>query len=122
MLGLDRSLVVHKRFAQFVAMDHRVLFADFCRRVLAADAKQTCEVKILKDGQTVDAMVEGIAAQDCRGQRKLCRAAVIDITQQKRTDELAEANRALRSEIAAARGPRRHCEASRRFPTRTRTP
>ena len=48
-------------------------------------------------------LVEGIAAQDRQGRRRLCRAAVIDISQQKRADELAAANDALRTEIAARR-------------------
>ena len=94
LLGLDRDAVIHKRFGQFVAMEDRARFADFCARVLATDTKQTCEVKILKDGQAVDALVEGIATQDRQGQERLCRAAVIDISQQKRADELAAANRA----------------------------
>ncbi len=101
LLGLDRSVVVHKRFGQFVAMECRDQFAEFCQRVLLADVKQTCEVKILKDGKVVDVLVEGIAAQNRQRQERVCRAAVIDISQQKRSDELAEANRALRSEIAA---------------------
>ena len=46
-------------------------------------------------------LVEGIAAQDRQGQERLCRAAVIDISQQKRADELAAANQALQAEIAA---------------------
>ena len=92
LLGLDRSVVVHKRFGQFVAMEDRARFADFCHRVLATDTKQTCEVKILKDEQAVDALVEGIAAHDRHGQERLCRAAVIDISRQKRADESAPAD------------------------------
>ena len=92
MLGLDRSLVVHKRFGQFVATEDRDRFADFCRRVLATDTKQTCEIRILKDGQAVDALVEGVATQDRQGQQRLCRAAVIDISRQKRADESAPAD------------------------------
>ena len=80
LLGLDRNAVIQKRFGQFVAMEDRPAFADFCKRVLATDTKQTCEVKLLKDGQAVDVLVEGIAAQDRQGQGRLCRAAVIDIT------------------------------------------
>ena len=101
LLGLDRSVAIQKRFGQFVATEDRAAFADFCERVLATDAKQTCEVKLVKDGQAVDVLVEGIAAQDRQGQGKLCRAAVIDITQQKRAEELAAANQALQAEIAA---------------------
>ena len=83
LLGLDRSMVVQKRFGQFVAMEDRPVFADFCKRVLTTDTKQTCEAKLLKDGQPVYALVEGIAARDRQGQSGLCRAAIIDITRQK---------------------------------------
>ena len=118
LLGLDRGLAVHKRFGQFVAAEHRATFADFCHRVSLADTKHTCELKILKDGQAVDVLVEGIAAQDRQGPRRLCRAAVIDISQQKRADELAVANRALQAEIAA----RKQAEQSlRESETRFRT-
>ncbi len=101
MLGLDREAVIEKRFGQFIAVEHRARFAEFCKRVLATDTKQTCEVQLLSNGQPIDALVEGIAAQDRQGQRGVCRAAVIDITPQKRADELAAANRALEAEIAA---------------------
>jgi PAS domain S-box-containing protein len=92
LLGLDRGMVVNKRFGQFVAAEYHARFADFCHRVLLTDVKQSCEIKILKDGQAVDVMVEGIAVQDRQGQEKVCRAAVIDISQQKRIDELEAAN------------------------------
>ena len=62
--------------------------------MLTTDTRETCEVKLLKDGQPVYALVEGIAAQDHQGQGKLCRAAVIDITARKQAeDKLAEVDR-----------------------------
>ncbi len=79
LLGLKRGMLVHKRFEQFVATEDRARFADFCTRVLATDTKQTCEVKIVKDGRTVDVLIDGIATGDGQGQERLCRAAVIDI-------------------------------------------
>ena len=103
LLGQDRNAVIEKWFGQFVATENRPTFADFCKRVLTTVTKQTCELKLFKDGQTVDVLVEGIAAQDRQGQEKLCRAAVIDIAQQKRVDELAAANRSLQSELVARR-------------------
>ena len=88
LLGLDRHDVIRRRFGQFVAAESRPAFADFCKRVRTTDAKQTCEIKLLGDGHTVDVLVEGIATQDRKGQRKPCRAAVIDITEQKRYQEI----------------------------------
>jgi PAS domain S-box-containing protein len=86
LLGLDCGAVIQKRFGQFVAMEYRGAFADFCDRVLTTDTKQTCEVKLLKDGQAVDVLVEGIAAQDRRRENGVCRTAVIDITERKRLE------------------------------------
>ena len=48
LLGWDRSRVVQSRFAQFVAVEDRVRFANFCHQVLLAPGQQTCEVKLLK--------------------------------------------------------------------------
>ena len=67
LLGLDRSAASQKRFGQFVAAEYRGAFADFLKRVLATDAKQTCEVKLQRDGSSVWVLVEGIAAQDRQG-------------------------------------------------------
>jgi PAS domain S-box-containing protein len=94
LLGLDREAVIHKRFGQFVAVDHRARFAEFCARVLATDNKQSCVITVLKDGQAIDTLVEGIATQGRQGEERLCRAAIIDISQRTRAEELAAANRA----------------------------
>ena len=71
-----------------------------CKRVLTTDTKETCEVKLLKDGQPLCVLIEGNAARDRQGQGKLCRAVVIDLSQQNRADELAATNQAQQSEIA----------------------
>ena len=101
LLGLNRKTTIETRFGQFVAEENRAAFADFCRRVLTTGTQQTCEVKLFGQGQPVYVLVEGIAAPDRQGQRKLCRAAVIDTTLKERAKELAAANRNLQSEIAA---------------------
>ena len=67
MLGLNRSAASQQRFGQFVASELRGVFADFLERVLATDAKQTCEVKLQRDGSLAWVLVEGIAAQDRQG-------------------------------------------------------
>ena len=59
---------------------------------MATDGKQTCEVEVLKDSQAVDALVEGIVTRDHPGHERLCRAAVIDVSQRNLADEPAAAN------------------------------
>ena len=94
ILGLDRNAVIQKRFAQFLAVECRPAFSRFSDRVLATETKQTCEVRLPRERQHVDAMVEGIAAEDHLGQMRLVRAAVIDITARKQAEEkLAELDR-----------------------------
>jgi PAS domain S-box-containing protein len=88
LLGLDRSVLLHKRFGQFVVPESRLPFHDFCNRVWQADTKQTCEVTLLKAGQTVPVMVEGIVTSDSQGTGKRCRAAVVDISHRKRAEDL----------------------------------
>jgi len=100
LLGLGRGAVVNKPFGQFLATEHRATFAEFCQRVLATEEKQTCEVKFPHNGQVIYALVEGIAARDHQGQRVLCRAAVVDITERKRAGELAAAKEVLEAEVA----------------------
>ena len=98
LLGLERQAVVQKRFGQFVAQDDRATFAEFCKRVLASDTKQTCELCLLRGAERISVLVEAVFAPQRRHHAgQLCRAAVIDISQQKRADELTTANRELQA-------------------------
>ena len=51
LLGLTRQAAVQMRFGQFVALENRPALADFCKQVLVTGTQQTCEVKLLRDGQ-----------------------------------------------------------------------
>ena len=44
------ALMIQKRFGQFVARSIATAFADFCQRVLATDAKQSCEIDSSRAG------------------------------------------------------------------------
>jgi PAS domain S-box-containing protein len=86
LLGLDRSTAVKQRFAQFVAMEHRVAFDDFSKRVLATAAKQTCEIELRRNEEPVHAVVEGVPAEAGEGKRFL-RITVTDITARRQAEE-----------------------------------
>jgi PAS domain S-box-containing protein len=101
LLGLDRNAACRMRFGQFVAPEDRTVFADFLKRVLLTDAKQTCEVRLARSSAWIFILIEGIATQVRAGALRLCRATVIDLTPQKRADELAATNRAMEAEITA---------------------
>jgi PAS domain S-box-containing protein len=98
LLGLERSTAVKKRFGQFVAVEDRPIFADFCKRVMLSKIKQTCEIKLLIDVKPLDVLVEGIAGRYRKGEGVLCRAAVIDVSDRK---QAATALRQSRDELQA---------------------
>jgi len=98
LLGLERSTAIKKRFGQFVAFEDRPIFADFCKKVMLAKTKQTCEIKLLIDVKPFHVLVEGIAGRYRKGEGILCRAAVIDITDRK---QAATVMRQSRDELQA---------------------
>ena len=77
-------------FGQFVAVEDRPIFADFCKKVMQVKTKQTCEIKLLIDVKPLDVLIEGIAGLYRKGEGTLCRAAVIDITDRKQVDSLTK--------------------------------
>ncbi|MHB8864159.1 MAG: PAS domain-containing protein [Pirellulaceae bacterium] len=116
LLGLERSSVVGKRLSQFMIRTDQATFAEFCQRVVQVDTKSFCELKLQPAGRAVDVLIEGRAVFTRDGQTPLCRAAVIDLTQQKRADELAAANQALEVEMAARRGAEEALRSVAQFP------
>jgi PAS domain S-box-containing protein len=93
MLGLERGTAFKKRFGQFVALEDRPIFADFCKNVMLAKTKQTCEIKLSTGEKTSDVLIEGIAGRYGKGEELLCRAAVVDITQRKQFNSLLKLRR-----------------------------
>ena len=89
ILGLDRSTAIKHRLGQFVAMEHRAEFAEFCKRVLATDAKQACEVELRRNGEPVCVMMEGISAQTGGASHSL-HVTVTDATDRKQAESERE--------------------------------
>lgn len=78
LVGLDRSRLTGRRFGLFVVHEDRPAFAAFLDRVFASFAKETCEVALLKDGNSaLFVKIEAVAAASGRE----CRIALFDITE-----------------------------------------
>ena len=80
LLGIERSLLIGRRFAQFIPSESRFLFIDFLGKVFTSQSKEACEVTILREGNTsIFMLIEAVAAES----EQECRAVGIDITERK---------------------------------------
>ncbi|KAB0663791.1 PAS domain S-box protein [Oryzomonas japonica] len=107
LLGIERSLLMGRRFDQFVAGEARPHFAAFLRKVFASRVRESCETTLAAgDNPPIFVQIEADAFGVGRG----CRAAVIDITGRRRAEEalaekrreLEELNRSLEMRISGA--------------------
>jgi PAS domain S-box-containing protein len=88
-----------KRFQLFMPTSDRRCFSDFCKRVLDAQDRQTCEVQLspAAPGRTAagemeetTVLIEGRPVKTGEAPEKRLRAAVIDITDRKRAERRVE--------------------------------
>jgi len=95
LLGIDRSLLLHRPFSTFVDPGFRSLFRDHRLNVLKLGAKERCELKLIgKDGGSFYASLESISVPHERNHR--IRSVVSDITELKNAREKAETEHAFR--------------------------
>lgn len=87
LLGVERAACLAVPFGQFVASPDQGVFTEFLRRTMAADHRQTCELRLLGNSGPLYVLVEGTSVHERQGQSKVCCAAVIDMTHQKLADE-----------------------------------
>ncbi len=107
LLGRVRCNLLNWNFRLFVASKDRPSFDDFHRKAFETSIKQTCELNLLMDGKpTVYAHIDGIATDDGSLSGRMCRVAVIDITERKRAeDKLAQQRAVLKAVLESADGP-----------------
>jgi PAS domain S-box-containing protein len=87
LLGLERNAVIQKRFGQFVALEDRLAFTEFCKQAVEADAKKRCEVKLRIGNHSIHVLIAGSTVRDRREKQRRCRAAVMDVTDRKEAEE-----------------------------------
>jgi PAS domain S-box-containing protein len=84
MLGKERAGLVKDNFKQFITPDNLPVFNDFLRKILEANSKQTCEVRLTNKGNpSIFVHLEGIISED----EQKCLITAIDITEQKHVEE-----------------------------------
>ncbi|MDD2583168.1 MAG: PAS domain-containing sensor histidine kinase [Desulfuromonadaceae bacterium] len=84
LIGGARSLLIGRRFGQFVAVPGRPALTEFLRSARASQIKNSCEATLLNDaGQPVVVQIEAMATTS--GQE--LRIALIDITKRKHAEE-----------------------------------
>ncbi len=84
LLGVNRSMLVNRRFGLFVAENSRPDFRAFAEKVFASQSQEACEALLLREGKSpFHARIEARTFAD--GQE--CRFVVTDITERKRAEE-----------------------------------
>jgi PAS domain S-box-containing protein len=89
MLGQERSKIMNKRFGLFVSSDTRSLFNQFLGNAFEGKRQETCEVALSNDGDLPTyVLLTGILTE----KKELCSVAMVDITERKQAEELAESH------------------------------
>ena len=84
LLGVERDLLINRRFELFVADDERFVFAKFIQTVFAGQGKETCRLRLSTGEQRpqyvrIEAMVTESGEE--------CLAVLMDITERKRAEQ-----------------------------------
>jgi|GEM_PF-3234817 len=85
MLGKERSLLLNKRFDQFLSIDSKPIFQQFINKVFERIDKESCEVALSVDGNTpMYIHITAIAAEN----QDHCIINAVDITARKQTEKI----------------------------------
>ena len=108
LLGVGRSRLINRPLLTHVLPASRPIVLNFLKEVFAGSDKRVCEANLLREGSVPFwANIHGAAASSAAGPQKWCRVVVSDLTAlklseqaQRRVEELANANRELKLEVA----------------------
>ena len=83
MLGRERTILLDRRFVEFIAPENRVCFGRFVSGIFAGRPVMPCEVMLLRRDQApVIVRLTGSLSPD----RRICRMAAMDLTEQRRSE------------------------------------
>ncbi len=84
LLGIERAVLAHQRFVEFVAEKDRAVFSDFLRQAFVSREKETCRLKLRRD----DAVPLYVRIEATAGEGgEECHAVLVDITERRRAEE-----------------------------------
>jgi PAS domain S-box-containing protein len=90
MLGRERSRIVGKPILALVRLDQPDTFARHLRDCLASESSVTCEISFTTEHGTVEVQLTSTAVRGAGGTRTACRTALLDITQRRAVERVAQ--------------------------------
>jgi PAS domain S-box-containing protein len=96
MLGVDRGRLIRQPLSSFIFSEDQDIYYFHRKQLFETREPQVCEMRMVrKDGSQFWARIEAAMALDSEGQAvcAVCRAAMSDITDRKRAEELLELER-----------------------------
>ncbi|MBI4778709.1 response regulator [Candidatus Desantisbacteria bacterium] len=103
LLGVERVYLIKKKFTQFIAYNSQDIFYFHQKKVFETRTHQTCELKLIKNGDSFYAQLESIAVPDSKGSFNQFRIAVTDITERKKAEQELEKYRDHLKELVEVR-------------------
>ncbi len=83
-LGKERSQLTGSRFDLFISVDTRPIFNLFLDKVFQTKSKETCEVKLISNGDCpTHVLLTGISTENL----EQCNVTMVDISERKRAEE-----------------------------------
>ena len=98
LLGEERSHLLRRRFAVFVALADRPVFTALLRRAVVGQATQSTELRLAVADQPVRTV---LVVANCAAEGEICRLVLTDITAQKHSEAALKESHQLRETTQA---------------------
>ena len=93
MTGIERNALIGKPFSRFVLREDQDIFYKYRQRLLETETSRSCELRLVRnDGHDFYACMECMVIKNKGDDLRQIRAAVSDITERKRAEEVLEVN------------------------------